>query len=288
MEKLAPKAAKGAEPKHEELQDIDSTAVLEADAANTAPATVILYLRHYGPKDILKRVYGPQVILQPGQRTSELSWRIPETGGFPIAEIGLEIDSPQGRPGNLYLDYLTWAGAPDTTFARPAELGNAWDNPGKAWHISWISSASDFVDIREGFRIMQNQDTGLLMQGGDWQDYRVETVITPHMVAAAGLAARVQGLSRFYALKVAQGGKIHLVKTWYDQEIILGEADFKWEFGQEVALALEVEGQCIRAYAEGTLLFTVVDEGNPLISGGIALLVTEGRASTEAVRVRPL
>jgi hypothetical protein len=144
------------------------------------------------------------------------------------------------------------------------------------------------VDIREGFRIMQNQDTGLLMQGGDWQDYRVETVITPHMVAAAGLAARVQGLSRFYALKVLQGGKIQLVKIWYDQEIILGEADFQWEFGRAVALALAVEGQCIRAYAEGMLLFTVVDESNPLISGGVALLVTEGRASAEAVRVRPL
>ncbi len=264
------------------------TASLEADVANAGPATVHLYLRHYGQKDILKRVYGPSVLLEPGERTSDLSWRIPETGSFPIAEIGLEIASPQRLPGNIYLDYLTWSGVPDTSFSRPAELGSSWDNPGKAWRTSWISSASDFVDIREGFRVIQNQGTGLLIQGGDWQDYRVESVITPHLVLAAGLAVRVQGLSRYYALKVIEGQKIQMVKTWYDHEVILGEADFKWEFGQAVEMALEVEGQCIRGYVDGTMLFSSVDNDNPLLSGGVALLVTEGRLSTEKVRVGPL
>lgn len=257
------------------------TVALEADSTNSDPATITLYVRHYGPMDSLKRIYGPKVVLAPGERTAELTWHIPETGGFPIAEIGLEVESPHGRRGTIYLDYLTWTGVPDTLFARPADAG-------KAWRSSWINSASDFVDIREGFRIMQNQGTGLLIQGGDWQDYRVETIITPHMAAAAGLAARVQGLNRYYALKVVQSGKITLVKSWVDQEIILGEADYEWSFGQAIGLALEVEGRSVRGYAEGKLLFAFEDNDFPLMSGGIALVVTEGRAAAEAVRVRPL
>jgi ADP-ribosylglycohydrolase len=254
---------------------------LEADMANVEPVIITLYLRHYGPKDGLKRVYGPKLILQPGERVSGFAWRIPEVGGFPIAEIGLEIDSPKGLSGNVYVDYLTWNGVPDTTFARPAEAG-------KAWYLSWINSASEFVDIRESFRIMQNQGTGMLIQGGDWQDYRVETVITPHLVLEAGLAARVQGLHRYYALKIVRGRGIRLVKAWYDEEIILGEADFVWQFGQAVALALEVEGQWIRCYANDELIFTFIDENNTLLSGGVALMVTEGRASADSVIVRPL
>lgn len=257
------------------------TVALEADSTNSDPAAITLYLRHYDSKDNLKRVYGPQVILLPGARTADLTWRIPETDGFPIAEIGVEVDSPQGRPGTIYLDYLTWTGVPDTIFTHPAEAA-------KAWQLSWINSASYFVGIREAFRIIQDQGTGLLIQGGDWQDYRVETTITPHMVVEAGLAARVQGLNRYYALKVVQGGKIRLVKAWVDQELVLDEADFAWDFGQALALVLEVEGRCIRGYATDKLLFTVVDNDSPLMSGGIALLVTEGRASAETVAVRPL
>ena len=257
------------------------TAALEADALNAVPANVTLYLRHYGPKDQLKRVYGPKVELRPGERIAELSWRIPETEGFPIAEIGLEVDASEGQAGDIYLDFLTWDGTPETTFTRPAEAG-------KAWQISWINGATNFLSWSEPYRVIQDSGTGLLIQGGDWKDYRVETILTPHMAAEAGLAARVQGLRRYYALKLTQGGKARLVKMWYDTESVLGEVDFPWEFGQAIALALEVEGQSIKAYANGALLFSAQDSEKPLTSGGIALLVTEGRIAADAVTVKPL
>ena len=257
------------------------SAALEADLHNAGPATVTLYLRHYGPKDVLLRVYGPKVELRPGDRVMDLSWRIPETGGFPIAEIGLEVASPLGQGGVIYLDYLTWSGTPETTFTRPPEAG-------KAWRASWINGASHFNIWSEPFRIIQDSGAGMLIQGGDWQDYRVETVVTPHMALETGLAARVQGLHRGYALKLVQGGKIRLVKLWYDEEKVLDEADFPWEFGQAIALALEVDGRKLRGYAQGTLLFDVQDEENPLAQGGIGLLVTEGRAAADAVTIRPL
>jgi ADP-ribosylglycohydrolase len=257
------------------------SAALEADALNPEPARVTLYLRHYGPKEELQRVYGPNLTLRPGERAAELVWQIPETGSQPIAEIGLEITSPQGLGGVVYLDTLSWSGAPRTTFTRPADAG-------KAWQVSWINAASQFSAWGEPFRVIQDTGTGLLIQGGDWRDYRVETTLTPHMALEAGLAARVQGLLRYYALKLARGGKIRLVKQWYEQEIILAEADFPWEFGQAVELALEVQGPALRAYAGGKPLFSAVDPENPLEWGGLALLVSEGRAAAAAVRITPL
>ncbi len=257
------------------------SAALEADRQNPGPATVALYLRHYGAKDALVRVYGPKIELRPGERRDDLAWRIPETDGFPIAEIGLEVDAPLGQGGNLYLDYLTWSGSPETTFTRPPEAG-------KAWRASWINGVSHFTSWSEAFRVIQDSGAGLLMQGGDWQDYRVETTLTPHMALEAGLAARVQGLRRYYALKLAQGGKIRLVKVWYDEEKLLAEADLAWEFGQAITLALEVDGRNVRGFAQGTLLCDVRDEENPLAQGGIGLLVAEGRAATDAVTIRPL
>ena len=261
------------------------TAALEADARNIEPATVTLTLRYYGPKDKLARIYGPKIELHPGERLNELNWRIPETGGYPIAEIGLEIASPGGQAGNIYLDYLTWNGAPETTFFRPTEPGT---EPNKTWVASWINAASQVVSWVEAFRVIQDRGTGLLIQGGDWDNYRVETVLTPHMALAAGLAARVQGLRRYYALKLAQGNKIKLVKVWYDEEIVLGETDFEWEFGQAITLALEVAGPQVRAFAKGALLFAVEDIDHPYLSGGIALLVTEGRLGADAVSVKPI
>jgi hypothetical protein len=258
------------------------TAAVEADPLNLVPAELTLYLRYFGAGDLLERVYGPKLSLRPGQRT-ELSWQIPETGSCPIAEIGLEIHSALGRPGIVYLDKMTWSGAPRTTFTRPST------GLSKAWRISWINAASDFSPWGEPFRVIQDEGTGLLIQGtADWQNYRVETIFTPHMVTEFGLAARVQGLLRYYALVLGQGGKARLVKVFYDQTILLDKAAFAWEFGQAVSIVLEVNGSHITAMADGQVLCSAEDVDAPFLAGGIALLVSEGRAAANAISVQPL
>jgi hypothetical protein len=258
------------------------TASFEAEARNQAPAEGTLYLRYFGVGDVLQRVYGPTTCIHPGER-AELSWQIPEVGGHPIAEIGLEIASEQGRPGIVYLDKLTWAVTPRTTFGPPA------GGPTKASHISWNSGVSDYSSWGEPFRVIQDEGTGLLMQGtADWQDYRVETVFTPHMVAEFGLVARCQGLRRYYAVVIGQGNKAGLIKVFYNETIVLGETDFVWEFGQPIALALEVKGPHLTAFVDGQPLFEALDADAPFLCGGIALLVTEGRIATGNITVEPV
>ena len=251
-----------------------------ADRGNAMPVTCRLYIRIYGAGDKLVRTYGPGAVLKPGA-DHEFEWRIGDTGGAPIAEIGVEISSAQRAEGTVYLDYLTWDGAPDVVLTRPA-IG------GTMWRRAWVDGVDQYEPWwPEPYRLIQNQGTGLLIQGTrEWTDYRVSADVTPHMVKAAGIAARVQGMRRYYALLLCSEGKARLVKA-LDGNRVLAETDFLWEFGETHDLSLEVVGTHLRARIDGQRLFEVADTDRPLISGGVALLCEEGRTATEAVTVQP-
>jgi hypothetical protein len=187
----------------------------------------------------------------------------------------------------VYLDRLAWDGAPDVTLTRPAFEGSMW-------RAAWVNAVDQYEGRwGEPFRLIQNEGTGLLIHGTrEWTDYRVEADVTPHMVAGAGLAARVQGLKRYYALRLSgaagDGGTTAQLVKMRDAETVLAEVAFPWRFGQTYRLALAVEGQQIRAWVGDGLLFEVTDDDRPLEGGAVALLVTEGRTATQAVRVTPI
>jgi ADP-ribosylglycohydrolase len=83
------------------------TARLSADAANAEAVTVRLYARHYNEDDELDLIGGEPVHIAAGQSV-DLSWTLPDTGGQPIAYIGVEVTGEQGISGTVYLDCLTW------------------------------------------------------------------------------------------------------------------------------------------------------------------------------------
>jgi ADP-ribosylglycohydrolase len=256
---------------------------LSADVANQQRITVQLYLRVYGEKDQLTRIYGPQMALAAGTEQT-VEWLIPETGGQPIAEIGLEARSEQRADGTIYLDYLTWSGEPVCTFTDP-------ENGGQMWRRSWVNGIDQF-DFRwaEPYRLCQNSGRGLLMTGTrDWRNYRVTSTLTPHLVTATGVAVRVQGLRRYYALLLTRrNGKpvAQLVKVLHD-ETVLAETTFDWSFGTGYELSLQVDGQRFQGAINGKTLFDLTDDEPTLSSGGIALLCEEGRVGTHAVQVMP-
>ena len=91
---------------------------LVADAANVDTVTLRLYARHYDEDDALKIIRDESIPVAPGAEV-ELSWRVPETGNQPIACIGIEIAGENGASGAVYLDWLTWDGAPNMRLNRP-------------------------------------------------------------------------------------------------------------------------------------------------------------------------
>ena len=114
------------------------------------------------------------------------------------------------------------------------------------------------------------------------------------MAAAAGLAARVQGMRRYYALLLRRNGKAQLIKA-LDGDTVLAETDFAWEFGETHDFALTVAGSRISAAIDGKTLFTVSDDGDdgagsgaPLTGGGVAFVVEEGRVMSDSMTIAPI
>jgi len=134
--------------------------------------------------------------------------------------------------------------------------------------------------------VIQNRGRGLVITGTrEWEDYSVQADITPHLVKAFGLAARVQGLERYYVLLITDQNTIKLIKR-LDGETVLAEQAFPWEFGRPYRLQMTVKGNLIMASVDGVLSFNIEDADRPLFSGGIALVCEEGRIGTDEVSVK--
>jgi len=237
-----------------------------------------LFIETYDSKDQRARFYGPETTLARGEE-SELSWTLDDLDGAPIAAVGVELSGAAGAAGTVYLDVLTWDGAPKTKLVRPRSAGTAWRR-------AWVD-AMDQLDQRndEPLRLIQNQGTGLLLHGTrEWTGYAVSATFVPQLVKAFGLAARVQGLRRYYALVLADGGRARLVKA-LDGELALAQTDFPWTRDQTYELRLQVAGPRLLAFVNGRQLFDIVDDHNTLASGGVALLCTEGTVVVKAVVV---
>jgi len=255
---------------------------IEARSDNRIPVNCRLYLNVYGAGDQLISIYSPQTEL--ASKSSHLfEWKVPDTHGDPIAEIGLEISSERRADGSVYLDYLTWEGTPTILLSKPQHDGTMWR---KAWvnGIDW-----EFSSWVEPYRLIQNEGTGLLIQGTrEWHDYQISADVTPHLVKSTGIAVRVQGMRRFYALLLCQEKKVCLVKA-LDGIHALAEMDYDWEYGQTYQLKLVVTGETrLRAWLGDKLIFDVEDNIRPLGSGAVALVIEEGRTATQIVKVVPV
>ena len=271
------------------------TAELAADAGNERAVETGLFLRRYRARDdVLVLETGPTILLSPGERQT-FRWEVTGAGDEPIAEVGVAVHSAERTQGTVYLDYLTWEGEPDVTFSQP-DSPSGWRRNGNTgpqmWRRAWVNGV-DSYDERwpEAFRIVQNQGRGLLITGTrEWADYEAESEITLHLCKAAGIAARVQGMRRYYALLLCCSpdgrGVARLVRA-LDGDSVLAEVDFPWEYGDAHRLKLRVAGERLQGFVNDMSLPLLEATDAKLGGGGIALVVEEGRVMTDEVEVRP-
>lgn len=172
-------------------------AELLAHPSNEGVLETRLYVEVYGSEDGLVRSYGNLHHVSPGAQ-KRLDWRVPDTHGAPIAEVGVEVVASHAKQGSVLLERLTWDGAPECVLGQ-SELG------GTMWQRAWVN-AMDVFETRprwpETYRLIQNRGRGLLIQGNrEWKDYAVEAQLTPVLATAFGIGARVQGLIRYSTLR---------------------------------------------------------------------------------------
>lgn len=252
---------------------------ISADSANSASVRARIVVDIYDVEDKLQRKgMGRYATLTAGDATT-LEWRVPDTEGCPIAYVGIELVSDEGANGAAYLDYLTWAGAPNTTLAP--------EKSGKMMRQAWVLGVERLEHGGDPYRIIHDEGVGLLMQGTrEWTDYRAEATITPHLVTSCGLAVRVQGLRRYYALRLYGDGTIALVKA-LDGERVLASRKVGIEFGQSYRFAVRTNGNRLQAWLDGEPLFDVRDPDNTLSGGGVGILCEVGRLALSDVTVTP-
>jgi ADP-ribosylglycohydrolase len=253
-------------------------AYLQADETNRSALTAHLYVQAYDPHGTPYRIEGPAAVLSPGA-DALLQWRVPDTGGAPIFEIGFELD----MDGRLYLDALSWNGMPEVTFSHPERISQVWR---KLW-INNVQHWEGWSD--EPYRIVQNEGLGMISTGTrDWCDYEFEAEIRPaFLVKSGGIGVRVQGVRRFYALTLTHARTARIVKYMHGEQL-LAEKAFAFDLWQEVHMKFAVHGRKLRGWINGELFFDIEDTNEPLLCGGIALLIEEGHLLAKEVTVRPI
>jgi ADP-ribosylglycohydrolase len=251
---------------------------LIAGPENSALVRVTPFVTYYGANDELYYHHGPALTLGPNA-AQDFQWQIEDLLGAPIAQFGLEVSSNNAAAGRLHIDYIDWLGTPTTVFRRP-------DSIGKMWLRSWIN-AVDHVGTRwtSAFHLSQNRGTGLFIQGSrDWQNYRVESVILSDPAKSFGLAARVQGLTRYYALLLSPNQGLRLIRN-YDGTETLAEVPYNWTWSERCHFKLEVTGTKIIGSLNGIESIRYEDDKSALLHGGIALVCEEGLIMTDEVKV---
>jgi ADP-ribosylglycohydrolase len=251
---------------------------LEADAGNATPVTCQVIARSFSPDDVPVNLYGTRKVLRPGE-VATLDWRVADTHGAPITDIGVSVIA--GAAATVYLDSLGWDGAPDIRLSRSAGSGTQWRR-------AWVKAVDHWHNSSlESFRLSQDEGRGLLIQGTrEWANYAVSVDLNAHMAKAAGLAARVQGLRRYYALLLRRDATAALIKV-LDGERELAHVPFDWQGGQTYRLRLSVDGPHVRAFVDDQMLFDLEDTDSPLLSGAIALVCDEGTLAADVVTVSP-
>ena len=241
-------------------------------ANGTQPVQVAICIGVFNDKDeVVFRSSDPCQISN--GETTDISWQIPDMGGYPISSVGLELQNPQSS-GSVYLDRLGWSGAPTVTLGR---------RHGQMWSRAWVNGVDAAHAWSESFRLIQNSGTGLHLYGSrDWEDYQVSADITPHLVKRVGIACRVQGMKRYYALVLTEDHELQLVRE-LDGTHTLARTQHKLELGRTYQFAIRSKGSTLTGSIDGQELLTTSDQS--LRSGGMALLIEEGRTSTQQVSI---
>lgn len=267
-----------------------------AGAQNGKPVQVSLYLKHYNATDDLSALQSETARLAPGESTV-MTWRVPITHCYPIAFVGVQIEGAGGQRGTVFLDYLTWGGAPEAILNRPVEREKnrlAHVAGPMLWKMAWIdgfTSRERLADLDywpESYRLIQNRGRGLQIQGTrEWTDYQVTASMTPHMCIAGGVAVRVQGMTRYYALLIDRE-KTRIIRAFEGRDTVLAELNSGWEFGRTYELNLKVEGNRLVGSIDGVEVLTAQDPDHLYTGGGMALISEEGRIGCNHVEVRPV
>ncbi|OTA53192.1 ADP-ribosylglycohydrolase [Hypoxylon sp. EC38] len=267
-------------------------ALVRANKTNVRPALVSLLLKVYTNADELENFVGDALSIPPAG-SEILKWTIPESLSCrPIQAVGLRIsrdagDSHNERDTRLALDYFRWDGTPNVVL----EAIDDQQGPRTFYKQSFVNGADDFYFSNGKFVVAQDQGEGIVSYGTrEWTDYRVVVKdFVFNLGHAAGVATRVQGLNRYYALVFVNPAdterkNVALVHSFDDEKIELDTVEFAWEYDVPYTITFQVRGPHLQARC-GEVVLSAYD--SHYRSGGIGLMVYDGSLLSGNIEVGP-
>jgi ADP-ribosylglycohydrolase len=255
------------------------TARVETVVANRTAVRARLFVRVYKEGDALELREGESVDIRPGA-AALLRWTVPATDGWPVTAVGVQLEGPGGS--RMHLDWLTWDGTPTLTFEVPANGRQAWER------MFMTSMDHNYSSPNATFNLIQNRGRGVIHTGSRaWRDYRVSAKIKPYLAREWALAARVQGLTRYYGMYLRADHTLSLVRMAHD-ETVLAETTHPWSPRAEYELSLEVHGSHLIGWINGERVIEAEDSLPGLEGGGIGFVLSEGRIEANALRIEKL
>ena len=241
-----------------------------------------LFARHYeaATQQPSGMIYGTDQPLNPGS-SFELELTIPNTAGWPICDLGIEINGDDYSAGALLVDSVDYSGQPH--YDLP---GNALPRDADNQVLGWIVDADEqpFFPVnnsQDWQSLARNVGRGHLVTGTlDWRDYRFDSDLMIHCADKAGLLIRYQGLRRYLALAKTQDS-LQLIRVCYEEEV-LDEFACSWDSDEPHALTLEASGSSVTAYLDGTKV--LAGDAGELDSGGFGYLVETGNLAFQNCR----
>lgn len=251
-----------------------------------------LFIQYYQDDGTLLKAGSPLCKLQKGEQ--QLQWEIPDTNGFPIYRIGVELLSDVRLDGELILTSMDWSNSP-RHFALPRSYvmspGLTPWTTNTIWLKSFMSSARNFYpDYTTTFSISHPEKNGVVTIGtSEWADYRVKSTITFMQQEGSGLVARSRGHRRYYAALI-QDGRARIVMHKDEQVVILAESEVGYPMDATYSLEFSLAGSALQMVVDGVVAATaadttyekgaagfVVDTGAILVDGFLVQRIEGGR-----------
>jgi ADP-ribosylglycohydrolase len=244
-----------------------------------------LRLKAYGQNDEPVPLDSPEIVLSGGE-TKAIDWTIlDELDSQPIQQVGILL-SVEGNPihGVVWLDSLRWSGTPRMVLQRPSH------GPGDFWHRAWVNGVDHMHQwMKPSFSIAQNIGEGMISIGTrDWTDYRATAFnFKGNFGKLAGVAVRVQGVNRYYAVMFTQDNgisRLALVKAQDEQRVEMVSKAFDWHVDDRFDVTVIAQGTSIQAHLSGTVL-EAKDE--TYSGGGLGLIAVGGSLAVDKIEIMP-
>lgn len=267
-------------------------AKLRLSGDSTSSVQAALRLTVYASGNEIQSKDSEPVELGPGEEKS-VEWTIPDAfDSQPIQSVGISLraleEASGSFTGKVVLDSLGWTGVPQTFLQKPS----ASEHPGQFWMRAWVKGV-DALYPWDKLSVIQNRGEGIIIQGTrDWTDYRATVAaFTVQLGRPAGVAIRVRGLNRYYALVFSGSGDdrrtVSLIKALDEKRIVLASAEFVWELDKEYEVVVQASGTRIVGMIGGTDVELTADDGQ-YAGGGVGLVVTDGAVSAGPIKIEPV